>query len=142
MRSIRNAGEPGPRRYFQNSTDGIVHQGGRWPGLLDLIAPPRNGGSSFSKICPREGLTDYIVHSIPFVDGGHKALSPATSRCGGFGANELARLEAMIPAVAFNLSCGQFTQESLFLQLVRRWSQPQAFDETNARQGQQSDRVA
>ena len=43
------------------------------------------------------------MHSVPFADGSHKALSLATRRPGGFEADEVRLFEAMIPAVAFNL---------------------------------------
>jgi adenylate cyclase len=80
----------------------IAYEGGG-PVRCDLTAPPRKGEFAILADLRDEGLTDYIVHSVPFADGSHKALSLATTRSGGFNADELALFEAMIPAVAFNL---------------------------------------
>ena len=87
---------------LSNSPIGIAYEGSG-PVRCDLSAPPENGEFVILDDLRREGFTDYIVHSIPFADGSHKALSLATSRRGGFSADELALFEAMIPAVAFNL---------------------------------------
>ncbi|THD60010.1 MAG: adenylate/guanylate cyclase domain-containing protein [Bradyrhizobium sp.] len=94
--------EPDTPATLLNSPIGIAYQG-RGPVRCDLTAPPQDGEFVILADLRREGFTDYIVHSIPFADGSHKALSLATSRRGGFTADELALFEAMIPAFAFNL---------------------------------------
>jgi adenylate cyclase len=86
----------------QNSPIWIAYDGGG-PVRCDPTTPPQDGEFPILADLRRDGLTDYIVHSVPFADGSHKALSLATSRQGGFGDDELALFEAMIPAVAFNL---------------------------------------
>src|SRR5271169_6224133 len=85
-----------------NSPIRISHEGGG-PVHCDLAAPPREGEFTILADLRRDGDTDYIVYSVPFADGSHKALSFATMRPGGFSRDELALFEAMIPAVAFNL---------------------------------------
>jgi adenylate cyclase len=93
---------PGFSTTMSNSPIRIAYEGGG-PVRCDLTAPPRDGEFAILDDLRREGFTDYIVHSVPFADGSHKALSLATTRRGGFNADELALFEAMIPAVAFNL---------------------------------------
>jgi adenylate cyclase len=85
-----------------NSPIRIAYEGGG-PVRCDPTAPPKEGEFPILADLRRDALTDYIVHSVPFADGSHKALSLATSRPGGFSPEELALFEAMIPAVAFNL---------------------------------------
>ena len=85
-----------------NSPIRIAYEGGG-PVRCDLTAPARDGEFAILGELRRDGFTDYIVHSVPFADGSHKALSFATSRRGGFNRDELALFEAVIPAVAFNL---------------------------------------
>src|SRR5665213_2459033 len=80
----------------------IAYDGGG-PVRCDLTAPRRDGEFSILEDLRREGFTDYVVHSVPVVDGSHKALSLATTRRGGFDGDELALFETMIPAFAFNL---------------------------------------
>jgi adenylate cyclase len=87
---------------MHNSPIRIAYEGGG-PVRCDPTAPPIEGEFPILADLRRDGLTDYIVHSVPFADGSHKALSLATPRQGGFSADELALFEAMIPAVAFNL---------------------------------------
>jgi adenylate cyclase len=87
---------------LSNSPIGIAYQGGG-PVRCDLTTPPQDGEFPVLADLRREGLADYVVYSVPFADGSHKALSLATTRHGGFDADELALFEAMIPAVAFNL---------------------------------------
>src|ERR1700716_3559569 len=94
--------EPGIPATLSNSPIGIAYQG-CGPVRCDLTAAPREGEFAILDDLRREGFTDYIVHSVPFADGSHKALSLATTRRGGFNSDELALFEAMIPAVAFNL---------------------------------------
>jgi adenylate cyclase len=93
---------PGFAATMSNSPIRIAYEGGG-PVRCDLAAPPRDGEFAILEDLRREGFTDYIVHSVPFADGSHKALSLATTRRGGFESDELALFEAMIPAVAFNL---------------------------------------
>src|SRR5437660_5347695 len=85
-----------------NSPIGIAYQGGG-PVRCDLGAPPQAGEFAILGDLRRDGYTDYVVHSVPFADGSHKALSLATRRRGGFEADELKLFEAMISAVGFNL---------------------------------------
>jgi len=99
-RSFRT--EPGTASAISNSPIRIAYEGGG-PVRCDLTAPPREGEFAILAELRREGFTDYIVHSVPFADGSHKALSFATSRRGGFEADELALFQAVIPAVGFNL---------------------------------------
>jgi adenylate cyclase len=94
--------EPGIAATLSNSPIGIAYQGGG-PVRCDLTAPLQEGEFAILGDLRRDGFTDYIVHAVPFADGSYKALSLATTRCGGFDAEELALFEAMIPAVAFNL---------------------------------------
>lgn len=95
-------GGPDATATMRNSPIRIAYEGGG-PVRCDLTLPPRPAEFAILADLRREGLTDYIVHSVPFADGSHKALSFATSRQGGFRADEIALFAAMIPAVAFNL---------------------------------------
>src|SRR5437016_2040986 len=106
-----------------NSPIGIAYEGGG-PVRCDLVAPPREGEFEILADLRRDGLTDYIVHAVPFADGSHKALSFATRRPGGFNDSELARFAAMIPAVAFNLEVQALrrTARTLLDTYVRRQS--------------------
>src|SRR5258708_7274475 len=94
--------EPGTAAILSNSPIGIAYEGGG-PVRCDVAAPAREGEFPILEDLRRDGYTDYIVHSVPFADGSHKALSLATRRPHGFEADELKLFEAMIPAVAFNL---------------------------------------
>ena len=76
---------------------------GKGPVRFDLTAPPQAGEFDILRELRGEGHTDYVVHSVPFADGSHKALSFATKRAGGFDDREVALFAAVIPAVAFNL---------------------------------------
>ncbi len=80
----------------------IAYEGGG-PVRCDLAAPAQDGEFAILGDLRRDGCTDYIVYSVPFADGSHKALSFATMRRGGFNSEELALFAATIPAVAFNL---------------------------------------
>jgi adenylate cyclase len=86
---------------MSNSPIRIAYEGGG-PVRFDLTAA-KDGEFPILQDLRGEGYTDYIVHSVPFADGSHKALSLATRRPGGFQADEVKLFEAMIPAVAFNL---------------------------------------
>jgi adenylate cyclase len=94
--------EPSTPAILASSPIAIAYEGGG-PVRCDLSEPPRAGEFAILGDLRREGFTDYVVHSVPFADGSHKALSLATTRRGGFDSDELALFEAMIPAVAFNL---------------------------------------
>ena len=87
---------------MSNSPIRIAYDG-RGPVRCNLSGPPRDGEFAILADLRRDGFTDYIVHSVPFADGSHKALSLATIRRGGFSDDECALFEAMIPAVGFNL---------------------------------------
>jgi adenylate cyclase len=93
---------PDTQATMSNSPIRIAYEGGG-PVRCDLSAPPHDGEFAIAGDLRGEGFTDYIVHSVPFADGSHKALSLATKRRGGFDSDQLALFEAMIPAVAFNL---------------------------------------
>jgi adenylate cyclase len=93
---------PDSSATMSNSPIRIAYDGGG-PVRCDLSVPPRDGEFAILDDLRREGFTDYVVYSIPFADGSHKALSLATTRRDGFNSDELALFEAMIPAVAFNL---------------------------------------
>jgi len=93
---------PDTQATMSNSPIRIAYEGGG-PVRCDLSAPPHDGEFAIVGDLRGEGFTDYIVHSVPFADGSHKALSLATKRRGGFDSDELALFEAIIPAVAFNL---------------------------------------
>jgi adenylate cyclase len=93
---------PGFAAIMTNSPIRIAYEGGG-PVRYDLRVPPAASEFPILAELRRDGYTDYVVHSVPFADGSHKALSLATRRESGFAPNELALFEAMIPAVAFNL---------------------------------------
>src|SRR5205823_5167398 len=93
---------PDTSAVMLNSPIGLAYQG-QGPVRCDLTAPPQGGEFPILADLRRDGLTDYIVHSLPFADGSHKALSLATARPAGFNSSELALFEALIPALAFNL---------------------------------------
>ena len=94
---------PASTSTMSNSPIRIAYEGGG-PVRFDLTAPARQQGEfSILQDLRGEGYSDYVVHSVPFADGSHKALSLATRRPAGFQADELKLFEAMIPAVAFNL---------------------------------------
>jgi len=99
-RSYRSG--PDTAATMGNSPIRIAYEGGG-PVRCDLSAPPHEGEFAILADLRRDGFTDYIVHSVPFADGSHKALSFATRRPGGFNRDEVALFAAMIPAVAFNL---------------------------------------
>jgi adenylate cyclase len=50
-----------------------------------------------------EGLTDYVVLSVPFADGSHKALTLATARPAGFSETDIDLFAGLVPALAVNL---------------------------------------
>jgi adenylate cyclase len=93
---------PASTSTMSNSPIRIAYEGGG-PVRFDLTAPARQGEFSILQDLRGEGYSDYVVHSVPFADGSHKALSLATRRPAGFQADELKLFEAMIPAVGFNL---------------------------------------
>ena len=93
---------PASTSTMSNSPIRIAYEGGG-PVRFDLTAPARQGEFSILEDLRGEGYSDYVVHSVPFADGSHKALSLATRRPAGFQADELKLFEAMIPAVGFNL---------------------------------------
>ncbi len=93
---------PEASAVMTNSPIRIAYDGGG-PYRCDLIEPAKAEEFPILAELRAEGLTDYIVYSVPFADGSHKALSFATRRESGFNSDEVALFEAMIPAVAFNL---------------------------------------
>jgi adenylate cyclase len=93
---------PDDAATMANSPIRIAYDGGG-PFRCDLSAPPRQGEFAILADLRRDGYTDYVVYSVPFADGSHKALSFATRRRGGFNRHETELFEAIIPAVAFNL---------------------------------------
>ena len=92
---------PDSAATMANSPIRIAYEGG--PFRCDLTAPAGEGEFAILAELRRDGYTDYIVYSVPFADGSHKALSFATRRLGGFAGCEVELFEAIIPAVAFNL---------------------------------------
>jgi adenylate cyclase len=94
--------DPSFAATMANSPIRIAYEGGG-PFRCDLTASPRHGEFAILDELRRDGYTDYIVYSVPFADGSHKALSFATRRVGGFHGDELSLFEAMIPAIGFNL---------------------------------------
>src|SRR5262249_37084098 len=68
-----------------------------------MTGPPSATEFPIVKDLRAEGLTDYIVLSIPFADGSHKALSLDTNRPDGFRDADIALFEGLVPAFAFNL---------------------------------------
>ncbi len=93
---------PSATATMSNSPIRIAYEGGG-PVRCDLTASAREGEFPIVAELRGDGYTDYVVYSVPFADGSHKALSLATRRAGGFNTDELALFAAMIPAVAFNL---------------------------------------
>jgi adenylate cyclase len=93
---------PDSAATMANSPIRIAYEGGG-PFRCDLTAPAGEGEFAILAELRRDGYTDYIVYSVPFADGSHKALSFATRRLGGFAGCEVELFEAIIPAVAFNL---------------------------------------
>ena len=93
---------PNTTATMANSPIRIAYEGGG-PVRCDLTLAPREGEFAILADLRRDGLTDYIVHAVPFADGSHKALSLATPARSGFNDAEIALFAAMIPAVAFNL---------------------------------------
>jgi adenylate cyclase len=85
-----------------NSPINIAYHGGG-PVRCRMTGPPHDGEFPIVKDLRAEGLTDYLVLSIPFADGSFKALSLATDRLQGFTDDEIALFEAVVPAFALNL---------------------------------------
>lgn len=94
--------DPQASAVMANSPIRIAYEG-NGPVRFDLTAAPQPNDFDILGELRAENYTDYIVHSVPFADGSHKALSFATKRPGGFNDREAALFAAMIPAVAFNL---------------------------------------
>ncbi len=104
-------GRPVSERRYRASSDRqplhdspiiIAYKGGG-PVRCRMTGPPSATEFPIVKELRAEGLTDYIVLSIPFADGSHKALSLATNRPAGFRDGDIALFEALVPAFAFNL---------------------------------------
>jgi adenylate cyclase len=81
----------------------VIAYRGEGPVRCLMTGPPSDQEFPIVKDLRAEGLTDYVVLSIPFADGSHKALSLATNRPEGFQDNEVALFNALVPAFAFNL---------------------------------------
>ena len=47
-----------------------------------------------------QGATDYLALPMPFADGRMASLVAVTDRCGGFGAGDIAKLEALAEALS------------------------------------------
>src|SRR5947209_18681791 len=75
-RSFRS--DPDVAAILSNSPIGIAYQGGSV--RCDLEPPAREGEFAILGDLRHEGITDYIVHPVPFADGSYKALSLATTR--------------------------------------------------------------
>ena len=81
----------------------VIAYRGEGPVRCLMTGPPNDQEFPIVKELRAEGLTDYVVLSIPFADGSHKALSLATNRLEGFHDGEIALFNALVPAFAFNL---------------------------------------
>ena len=81
----------------------VIAYRGEGPVRCLMTGPPSEQEFPIVKELRAEGLTDYVVLSIPFADGSHKALSLATNRPDGFHNDEIALFNALVPAFAFNL---------------------------------------
>jgi adenylate cyclase len=81
----------------------VIAYRGQGPVRCLMTGPPSDQEFPIVKDLRAEGLTDYVVLSIPFADGSHKALSLATNRPDGFRDDEIALFNALVPAFAFNL---------------------------------------
>jgi adenylate cyclase len=81
----------------------VIAYRGEGPVRSLMTGPPSDQEFPIVKELRAEGLTDYVVLSIPFADGSHKALSLATNRPDGFHDDEIALFNALVPAFAFNL---------------------------------------
>ena len=81
----------------------VIAYRGDGPVRCLMTGPPNDQEFPIVKELRAEGLTDYVVLSVPFADGSHKALSLATNRPDGFHDDEIALFNALLPAFAFNL---------------------------------------
>jgi adenylate cyclase len=81
----------------------VIAYRGEGPVRCRMTGPPNDREFPIVKELRGEGLTDYVVLSIPFADGSHKALSLATNQPDGFHDDEIALFNALVPAFAFNL---------------------------------------
>jgi adenylate cyclase len=81
----------------------VIAYRGEGPVRCRMTGPPNDQEYPIVKELRAEGLTDYVVLSIPFADGSHKALSLATNRPNGFHDAEIELFNALVPAFAFNL---------------------------------------
>jgi adenylate cyclase len=81
----------------------VIAYRGQGPVRCLMTGPPNDQEFPIVKELRAEGLTDYIVLSIPFADGSHKALSLATNRAEGFHDDEIALFNALVPAFSLNL---------------------------------------
>src|SRR5262245_4690953 len=85
-----------------NSPINIAYHG-KGPVRCRMTGPLHHDEFPIVKDLRAEGLTDYVVLSIPFADGSFKALSLATDHPQGFADDEIALFEAVVPAFALNL---------------------------------------
>jgi adenylate cyclase len=81
----------------------VIAYRGEGPVRCLMTGPSNDQEFPIVKELRAEGLTDYVVLSVPFADGSHKALSLATNRPYGFHDDEIALFNALLPAFAFNL---------------------------------------
>ncbi len=81
----------------------VIAYRGQGPVRCRMTGPPSDQEFPIVKELRAEGLTDYVVLSVPFADGSHKALSLATNRADGFHDEEIALFNALVPAFSFNL---------------------------------------
>jgi adenylate cyclase len=79
---------------------------GRGPVRCRLTDPPVAGEYPVLADLRAEGLTDYVVLSLPFTDGSNKAISFATARPGGFTETDIALFDTLVPAIAGLLEVG------------------------------------
>ncbi len=83
---------------FQNSPMAIVYGGRSFRSRLE--APPQIGEFPILTDLRKEGVTDYVAHTLPFSDGSWKAVTYATRRPGGFPQDHIAVLESLAPMLA------------------------------------------
>lgn len=62
-----------------------------------------------------DGLTDYVARRLSFSDGNHNAITWSTDRPGGFGDDDLAFLDSLLPyfALVFEMRLGHLVTDNL-----------------------------
>ncbi len=69
--------------------------------IRQRIEPPNhNDGYPILRDLAKEGLTDYLIFSLPFSDGSHNAMSVVTRRPGGFTDHDLSEIDKLRHPIA------------------------------------------